>query len=788
MRVHEPWPETENLARVERRLQEMYERSTPDPRFLARLERDLEARRRRGGRFPLLRVLRRRWTWAAAVALLAFLIGVAWLGGPREAWAQFLRLIGYAPHVGFVDIEGARILPVEVTQQIGDVTIHVEQVVATREETRVVVTLQGSPVEGRSLTSLVLPYSSVTLRTSHGLELHPRQGTLKVENGDIALSLTFPPLPANIYQADLDLTALAQALHLPPTEEWKISFLIYPANSDLMAGVVIQPYEPVDAEETLHHITVRVAHVVHTSEQTAVQLKVTYPPHYHALTISPWPFPYLYDDVGHVYMHSPSSGAALVYNYQKGLPPGFIPVPTPSTVSNHTATWEEEFAPLSGLARRLTFVIPAIEGTAVINKVFALDFKKNLKPGESWPLDVRFNVDGIPVHITQVTALHNKLKDKYTFVFTVDAPEVDGKRLRGLDLYTVGGGGSVLVNGSAPLRHIAIDIPTAMLPRDHLHVRVVSAHITIEGPWHFEWDIPRPALPPSVRPVVLHPRAHISDQGITLWVDTLTLTDRVTVFDLKAKTPKGTTFDGISVRLVDERTGQEWEPQQQVLWCRPGTLRQGVQPQPASPLSACDRVFPKRIIFGPLSPATKAVTLKVDSVTLLHQEPITLTVPLPERLVFDTEVKGSAAARLDVDVRVPAGPFTIHFTEGWVREATPMEVWLLSEPLSREMLEGRFLHMPLLEVRADDRVLPLGQDRATTLVWDKENCATTPNVCQDEPMRVLLSVPLAGISPDALPTRLDITLAGVRWQVPGKWNLRMRPERLLWETKASKAQ
>ncbi len=96
--------------------------------------------------------------------------------------------------------------------------------------------------------------------------------------------------------------------------------------------------------------------------------------------------------------------------------------------------------------------------------------------------------------------------------------------------------------------------------------------------------------------------------------------------------------------------------------------------------------------------------------------------------------------------------------------------------------------MPLAEVRGDGREVPLlhGHDGVHTLVWDADNCEVVPEACRDVPPRALLRVPLIGVSPDALPSRLEIILAGVRWQVPGDWNLTVRPERLFWGTKGSR--
>ncbi len=778
MNTHEPWYETEIQARVERRLQDLYERPSPDPRFLARLEQELQARRTRTHRFSFLRA---RWAWAVAGVLLLFLTGVIYLGGPRDAWAQFLRLIGYAPGVGFVDVEEARILPAAVTRQIGDVTVRVEQVVATREETRVVVSLKGSSIqppvspegEKPSLTNV-----DITLRASDGTRLQARQSAAMVGEGEARFTLTFPPLPPNVYQLDLDLSAVARELHLP-VEEGRIPLVVYPANSALVAHVLAEPYEPDAAPQTRHGITLRVLRVAQTPEQTALQLQAEFPEQYVTLMARRYSDSLLYDDLGHIYYSpSPEATQTVVRKEVSISPPSTAQAMSPNT---RTTTWEDVRAPVSALARRLTYVVPAVEVMVPINTSFSLDLGEHPKAGDVWPLDVRLDVAGVPVRVEKAMLLHDPVARAYNLIFIIDAPETEGKTVAYLGLY-VQGVPSIRAGGPEGHPWVVFDIPEEELPTGMLNVQVQDAAVTVKGPWRFEWDIPRPALPPSVKPVVLHPQAHASDRGITLRVDTLTLTDRVTAFDLKAKTPEGTTLAGVSARLVDTRTGQERKPQWHVQWCRGETQGVVVQPEPVYPPSACGRNVPGRVIFGPLSPATKAVTLKVDAVTLFREEPVTLTVSLPERLAFDTEVKGSAAMRLDVDARVRVGPFTVHFNQGWVRGVTPMEVWLLSEPISRDV---GFLSMPLLKVRGDDHALPPSWGRADALVWDREECVVTPDACRDEPLRVLLRVPLVGVSPDALPSRLEITLAGARWQVPGEWNLTVRPGRLFWQEKGN---
>ncbi|NPA91983.1 MAG: hypothetical protein GXO55_11170, partial [Chloroflexi bacterium] len=702
MSTHEPWGEMETIARTERRLQEMYARPAPDPRFLARLEQDLHERSSRTSRFPFLHVLRRRWAGAMLLALITLLVGVTWVGGPRDAWAQFLRLIGYAPHVGFVDVEEARVLPAAVTRQVGDVTIRVEQVVATGEETRVVVHLKGPSIRipaTREGDAPSFTNADIVLRASDGTQLQARQSATTVGDGEAWITLSFPPLPDHVYQVDLDLSAVARGLHLP-AGEWRIPLTIYPAQSDLVAHVLTEPYEPRAAPQTRHGITLRVLRVAHTPEQTALQLQAEFPEQYTTLMASHVLDPLMYDDVGHVYYRPIQGGSQTVVRKEVSVSRPSAPRPTSS--ATRTTTWEDVRAPLSALARRLTYVVSAVEVMVPLDASFSLDLGENPQPGDVWPLNVRLDVDGVPVWVRKATLLYDPQAHAYHLVFAMETSEVEGKVVENLTLFAPGistiheiGGGTTGYPG------VIFIIPEEHLPRGTLAVRIQDATMTIKGPWRFEWEVPRPALPPSVKPVVLHPEARASDRGITLWVDTLTLTDRVTVFDLQAETPEGTTLDGVSARLVDAATGREWKPQWHVQWCRKGSQGPVVRPEAVWPPSACGRVFPGRVIFGPLSPATKAVTLKVDAVTLFHKDPVTLTLSLPERLVFDTEVKGSAAMRLDVDTRVQAGPFTIHFTQGWVRDVPPMEVWLLSEPMSKDVLGTGFLNMPLLTVRGD---------------------------------------------------------------------------------------
>ena len=599
--------------------------------------------------------------------------------------------------------------------------------------------------------------------------------------GEGWLTFSFPPLPPNVYQVELDLSAVAQEFRLP-AGDWRIPLVVYPANSALVANVLSEPYEPDVAPQTHGGITLRLLRVAHTPGQTALQIQAEFPERYRGLMVAQHLTPLLYDDLGHVYYQPPDGGTQTVVGKEVDTAP--LHVAKKESPNTRTTTWEDVRAPVSALARRLTYVIPEVTMMVPVAGSFTLDLGEHPQPGDVWPLDVSLDVDGVPVRIERAVLLDAPGEHAYRLVFSVKSSEVEGKAVAALtmdasDIHTI------QERSGGPDAHswVVFDIPKDSLPWGTLTVRVREAMMTMKGPWRFEWDIPRPALPPSVGPVVLHPKARASDRGITLRVDSLTLTDRVTVFDLDATVPEGTTFQGVSARLVKDSAGQAQNPQWHIQWCREEEGTWEAQPLPGWPPSACGRAHPGRIVFGPLLPTTRSVTLKVNAVTLFRRAPVALTLSLPRHWTPDTEVKGRPAIRLDVDARIQAGSIPLHFTRGWLLPELPPEVWLLSEPISRDVLESGYLSMPLLEVRGDGRTLSPAWGGANTLVWEDENCVITPDACRDKPVRVLLRVPLVDVSPDALPSRLDITLAGVQWQVPGTWNLTVRPERLFWQMK-----
>lgn len=140
---------------VESDLLRYYAAGEPMPAFVARLEQQLAAHTSAApASRPTPGLLGRwlaaprsmRWAGAALALLLILAVTVAALG-PQRVWAEVQRLLGYVPGVGFVDLAETRVLvaPVETTRD--GITVRVEQVIAEKDKTHVVVRSEGLPPE-----------------------------------------------------------------------------------------------------------------------------------------------------------------------------------------------------------------------------------------------------------------------------------------------------------------------------------------------------------------------------------------------------------------------------------------------------------------------------------------------------------------------------------------------------------------------------------------------------------------------------------------------------------------
>jgi len=190
----------------------------------------------------------------------------------------------------------------------------------------------------RFAAGLTFVNTDVTLRASDGSQVQARESAATMGEGEGSLTFTFPPLPPNVYQVDLDLSAVARSFRLP-AGDWRIPLIVYPADSALVANVLSEPYQPNVAPQTHHGITLRLLRVAHTPSQTTLQIQAEFPEEYGSLTASHSLLPRLYDDLGHVYYRPPDGGTQTVVRKEAGI--ATSPVAKQASPNTRTTTWED---------------------------------------------------------------------------------------------------------------------------------------------------------------------------------------------------------------------------------------------------------------------------------------------------------------------------------------------------------------------------------------------------------------------------------------------------------------
>jgi hypothetical protein len=209
--------------------------------------------------------------------------------------------------------------------------------------------------------------------------------------------------------------------------------------------------------------------------------------------------PVLRDDLGRAYQQEMSSSTgALAGTLARALPAGATPDPMEAGGVFET---ELAFQPISTHARTLTLEVDGIDVEVPAEGQFSLDLGEHPAIGDRWPLDVRLQVAGIPVHLTGARLVEEELRlrdgvrERTNLEFDVDpVGDQDGRSLRGLTLNA----SSPSFNGSSGgydfetnRMRASINLQEgAQVPPGLLTVRVTKAHVVESGPWRANWEVP----------------------------------------------------------------------------------------------------------------------------------------------------------------------------------------------------------------------------------------------------------------------------------------------------------
>lgn len=705
-----------NQLPIEETLHTLFHSATPDAAFVDRLERQLLAQQ--GSIEPLftplnpLARLRRLWSAlgrpfrrprlaTAVLVLFLALLTTLTIIGPRRVLAGIQTWLGYVPGIGFLDLDNTRVLSAPVVQEREGVSLQIEQAIAGPEETIIVLSSTGLPSAAEVGTDSE-HITDPVLHLEDGTTLEIKESQFSYGRG----RFTFPPLPSGVYRVTLALEWLPLVpLGIAP-QQWRVPFILQPASGELVAELFPQPYIPAGAEVTHDGVTLRVIGVAQTADSTAVQTEVDWEnPEWRHFSLSGGrSLPYLRDDLGHTY-HEIHENLGNVAVARVTAEEAEAPTPDP-TLSEDTQT----YAPVSPAARRLTLVVDALDFNVLAEDVFTVNLGEHPQIGDEFPLDVTLDVVGIPVQITGARLVEveeqymdpDRVEMKTTLAFEIaPAADMDGRGLRSIGLQTStpgfrGGSTGGLSYDEAldryQMRAALVIAEGDPIPAGEVTVQVTGASVWLLGPWEISWTVPNAAdSDAGIQPRTLQPAATVTHDDVTVGVEAMTLTDRVTAVQLNVNHPHGRgevfpyggiTFEEHALYLLDNR-GRRYEP-----------LSFGVRWEPDGPRLG-EAPDPNQATFAALDPLARHVTLNIPAVLVNIADTAVVEVTVPEGITLQPNENPDLPKLSDpwaIDIPITIAGYPVHFIEAWLREVNPGE--LVLELVSAELPQpedGRWL-------------------------------------------------------------------------------------------------
>jgi len=490
---------------IEQAVKSILRAPVPDETFVerlgARISRSVMGAGRSGAtsnsaRALVKALLRSRWATSLTAGLLLLMIALAVIGS-IDVWAQVQLALGYVPGVGFVDMDQAKVLTAPLDVSRGNVSLQIEQVVAQRDRTVVVMRIAGLPPESelwpaRSISESVY---RPRIRLADGTALAIRKWSASWGRA----RLEFPALPEGTYRFQLELPRLPLVPPNQAPEDWVIPLRLGLATGELVEEMFPRPYAPSRAYATVAGITVEVTDVAHTVDETALRIRVDPQNNdWRPVALAADSFLELRDEFGSSYRWQEFAGSATSPSIE------IEKLEIDSSAQSATPSWDrgdvftETFDPLSPSAIELTLRIDAIQFLVPVEGEFILDLGDSPEIGDHWPLDISFDAASVPVKITGVTLkediTHFPGKDVrfLLLVFAIEPASTDsGRSLRGLTLEATPHS-SARAGGYAigPIKEMSSILGWETLPAGPIEVRALEAVIAVEGPWIVSWQVP----------------------------------------------------------------------------------------------------------------------------------------------------------------------------------------------------------------------------------------------------------------------------------------------------------
>lgn len=419
-----------------------------------------------------------------AVAILSLMIIATLVIGPQRVYAQFMKLFGYIPGVGIVDLNAPiRVLaePVSVTR--AGITVTVTSATLTEEKTQIAYRIFGVPS-----SSYPDPEDISGCMQPEYLYLADGTHLTQINNG-------YEPVPANVNTAVFVIPCISNTLPGKAPENWELPLNFMPAPPDLtiMPMFDLSTIPPVSQTPTnspsntpvaLEENVVTVSKVIETSDG-------------YILIGQFQPLSELgesFQQTGALEIQD-ASGKKISYTH---------PLDLNEEINLESAGmpgigWAAQFK-AAGLVYPLTIRFSGVNiyladpGTTA---EFTFDAGANPQPGQEWTPNQEILLAG---HTLKLISIIADPRGGYSFDFLVD-PKVYGASVQIVG-YTPngggGGGGGGLTEGKFNASLNFAQLPTGLLTVTLSNLTVIGDPITWQGQWFP--PAPRPDLPANPTP------------------------------------------------------------------------------------------------------------------------------------------------------------------------------------------------------------------------------------------------------------------------------------------------
>ncbi len=487
VKIHQ---EIEPSSQLEKKLAALYGTIAPDPEFISRMDLQISrqsqqlADSRPGFLMWLKDAFRRRPALAVSLTILVLLALAITLAGPQRVLASVQRLLGFVPGSGFVQPGETRVLaaPIEVKQ--GDITLRVEKVIATGEQTEITLTASALPREKFTPQGGEHdPYLSPYLLLPDGRQIPSNMGVSGI--GDtLQATYTFAPLPAGVTHFTLIVPRLPGLPAGFAPENWSVpvqlaTVQVSPTGSpsDLL---VPTSYAPLNGLARARGVSVQVVQVAQAAQETGVQVQ------YHWDNLE-W---YQLNNVDLSMADSDGRLYSLIKEPMQLLGP-------PEELRTY------RFQPFDPGASQAVFTIDQMFFTFKSPAQFTFDPGEGFKVGQ--PVDLssqpgsKMEIAGVPVQLLSATInpapgideLGTPQAPHYHLELLLQYTQVDGLVLESttmsIDPELISSSTDILPGNR---QKITIDLPE--IPHFPVTIYFPYGEVSLKGPWVVQWNLPEP--------------------------------------------------------------------------------------------------------------------------------------------------------------------------------------------------------------------------------------------------------------------------------------------------------